>query len=122
MLRRASAAARGFDIDRLFRFDGADAALLYDEHHDCCLLMMIVIYLVKTNQRAEGSRHMKVSRVQAAENQARVIEVAGRLFREKGFDGGGAADIMKGAGLTRGGFYGQFASKYDLAPHAFAQT
>ena len=30
---------------------------------------------------------MKVSRERAAENRARVIEVAGRLFREKGFEG-----------------------------------
>jgi TetR/AcrR family transcriptional repressor of nem operon len=65
---------------------------------------------------------MKVSREQAAENRARVIEVAGRLFREKGFDGIGVADIMKGAGLTHGGFYGQFASKDDLAAEACAQT
>jgi TetR/AcrR family transcriptional repressor of nem operon len=65
---------------------------------------------------------MKVSREQAAENRARVIEVAGRLFREKGFDGVGVADIMKGAGLTHGGFYGQFASKDDLAAKACAQT
>ena len=65
---------------------------------------------------------MKVSREQAADNRARVIEVAGRLFREKGFDGVGVADIMKGAGLTHGGFYGQFASKDDLAAQACAQT
>jgi TetR/AcrR family transcriptional regulator, transcriptional repressor for nem operon len=84
--------------------------------------MMIVIYIVKPNKRAEGSRHMKVSREQAAENRARVIEVAGRLFREKGFDGVGVADIMRGAGLTHGGFYGQFASKDDLAAKACAQT
>ena len=84
--------------------------------------MMIVIYVVKPNKQAEGSRHMKVSREQAAENRARVIEVAGRLFRERGFDGVGVADIMKGAGLTHGGFYGQFASKDDLAAQACAQT
>jgi TetR/AcrR family transcriptional repressor of nem operon len=65
---------------------------------------------------------MKVSRKQAAENRARVIEVAGRLFRERGFDGIGVADIMRGAGLTHGGFYGQFASKDDLAAQACAQT
>jgi TetR/AcrR family transcriptional repressor of nem operon len=65
---------------------------------------------------------MKVSREQAAENRARVIEVAGRLFRERGFDGIGVADIMRGAGLTHGGFYGQFASKDDLAVQACTQT
>jgi TetR/AcrR family transcriptional repressor of nem operon len=84
--------------------------------------MMNVIYPVKSNAWAKGSRHMKVSREQAAENRARVIEVAGRLFREKGFDGVGVADIMRGAGLTHGGFYGQFASKDDLAAQACAQT
>src|SRR3981081_1665376 len=84
--------------------------------------MMNVIYPVKSNAWAKGSRHMKVSREQAAENRARVIEVAGKLFREKGFDGIGVADIMKGAGLTHGGFYGQFKSKDDLAAQACAQS
>ena len=65
---------------------------------------------------------MKVSREQAAENRARVVEVAGRLFRESGFDGVGVADIMNGAGLTHGGFYGRFGSKDDLAAEAVAQT
>src|SRR5256885_15913207 len=61
---------------------------------------------------------MKVSREQAAENRARVVEVAGRLFREKGFDGIAVAAIMKGAGLTHGGFYHQFGSKDELAAEA----
>src|SRR5258708_32769111 len=64
---------------------------------------------------------MKVSREQAAENRARVLEVAGRLFREKGFDGIAVAEIMKGAGLTHGGFYHQCGSKDDLAAEACAQ-
>ncbi|KVK51694.1 TetR family transcriptional regulator [Agrobacterium sp. D14] len=59
--------------------------------------------------------HMRVSRVQAEENRERVINVASRLFREHGFDGIGLKDLMKGAGLTQGGFYKQFASKDDLA-------
>src|SRR5262249_22267435 len=65
---------------------------------------------------------MKVSREQAAENRARVLEVAGQLFREKGFDGITVAEIMKGAGLTHGGFYNQFGSKDDLAAQACAQV
>lgn len=58
---------------------------------------------------------MRVSRAQAEENRDRVIDVASRLFRENGFDGIGLKDLMKGAGLTQGGFYKQFASKDDLA-------
>src|SRR3954462_8520245 len=61
---------------------------------------------------------MKVSREQAAENRERILETAARLFREKGFDGIGVADLMQNAGLTHGGFYGQFPSKEDLAGRA----
>ena len=42
------------------------------------------------------------------------MEVAGTLFRQHGFDGAGVADIMNGAGLTHGGFYGHFDSEDDL--------
>ncbi len=61
---------------------------------------------------------MKVSREQAVENRERVLGVAAQLFRERGFDGVGLADIMKAAGLTHGGFYGQFSSKDDLLAQA----
>lgn len=61
---------------------------------------------------------MRVSRAQAEENRETVINVASRLFREHGFDGIGLKDLMKGAGLTQGGFYKQFASKDDLAAQA----
>jgi len=65
---------------------------------------------------------MRVSREDFAANRERILEVAGALFREKGFDGIGLADIMKGAGLTHGGFYGHFASKEDLAAEASRQA
>lgn len=61
---------------------------------------------------------MRVSRAQAEQNRRTVIEVASRLFREHGFDGIGLKDLMKGAGLTQGGFYKQFSSKEDLATQA----
>ena len=61
---------------------------------------------------------MRVSRQKAAENRERIIEAAGALFREKGFDGIGVADIMKAADLTHGGFYGHFESKDDLVAQA----
>ncbi len=61
---------------------------------------------------------MRVSRAQATENRETVINVASRLFREHGFDGIGLKDLMKGAGLTQGAFYKQFASKDDLVAQA----
>ena len=63
---------------------------------------------------------MRVSRAEAAENRERVIEVASKLFRQHGFDGIGVADLMKAAGLTHGGFYGNFASKENLIELACA--
>ncbi len=65
---------------------------------------------------------MKVSREQAEENRERVIDVASKLFRERGFHGIGVADLMKEAGLTHGGFYGQFKSKEDLIAQAVARS
>jgi TetR/AcrR family transcriptional repressor of nem operon len=65
---------------------------------------------------------MKVSREKAAENRERVIEAAAALFRARGFDGIGVAEIMKAADLTHGGFYGQFSSKDDLIAQASRHT
>lgn len=61
---------------------------------------------------------MRVSREKFAQNREKILEVAGDLFREKGFDGIGVAEIMKAAGLTHGGFYGHFQSKDELAYEA----
>src|ERR1700745_474175 len=61
---------------------------------------------------------MKVSREQVAENRERVLDVAATLFRERGLDGIGVADLMKAAGFTHGGFYNHFSSKAALAAEA----
>jgi TetR/AcrR family transcriptional repressor of nem operon len=61
---------------------------------------------------------MRVSREQAEENRRKVVEAAGRLFKEHGFDGVGLNELMQAVGLTRGGFYKQFASKEDLVVEA----
>ncbi len=42
------------------------------------------------------------------------MRTAGRLFREKGFEGVGVSEIMAAAGLTNGAFYRHFESKDDL--------
>jgi TetR/AcrR family transcriptional repressor of nem operon len=64
---------------------------------------------------------MRVSREQAAQNRERILDAAARLFRERGFEGIGVADLMKEAGLTHGGFYGHFSSKDDLIAQASAR-
>src|SRR4029453_15214136 len=64
---------------------------------------------------------VRVTREQAAANREKILDVAGALFRERGFDGVGLADIMNRAGLTHGGFYGHFDSKDDLAAEITAR-
>jgi hypothetical protein len=43
---------------------------------------------------------MKVTKEKSAENRAALVETAARLFRERGIDGVGVAEIGKAAGLT----------------------
>ncbi len=61
---------------------------------------------------------MKVSKTQAAENRAGIVDAAARLYREKGLDGVGVAEITRDAGLTHGGLYRHFESKDALAREA----
>jgi TetR/AcrR family transcriptional regulator, transcriptional repressor for nem operon len=65
---------------------------------------------------------VRVSRQQAAAHRQKILDAAGTLFRQHGFDGIGVADIMKNAGLTHGGFYGHFSSKNDLAAETCARV
>jgi TetR/AcrR family transcriptional repressor of nem operon len=73
--------------------------------------------------RSQGAgADVKVSKEQAAQHRANIVEAAGRLFRERGLDGVGVAEITRAAGLTHGGFYGHFASKEALAEEACAHS
>jgi AcrR family transcriptional regulator len=44
----------------------------------------------------------------------RIIDTAGRRFKQDGIDGSGIATLMADAGLTNGAFYAHFDSKDDL--------
>lgn len=65
---------------------------------------------------------MRKSKEQTAESRRRILQEAARLYREKGFDGVGVAEIMDAAGLTHGGFYRHFSSKEALIAEAMAQA
>lgn len=84
------------------------------------VFMMIVSYIVKRGAERDGS--MKVSKEKVAKHRAQILEAAGRLFRQCGFDGVSVAEIMKEAGLTHGAFYGYFPSKEALIAEAAAQA
>jgi TetR/AcrR family transcriptional repressor of nem operon len=88
-------------------------------------MLTIVVHNVNQHHRtdsrftsAQGANQMKVSRKEAARHRERIVEVAAKLFREKGFDNVGVDDLMKAAGLSRGGFYGHFESKEHLIREA----
>ncbi len=57
---------------------------------------------------------MRLTKEQSSANRQLVLETAARLFRERGFDGIGLADLMREAGFTHGGFYNHFTSKAEL--------
>ena len=63
---------------------------------------------------------MKVTKAQAQANRAHVVETASTLFRERGYDGVGVADLMAAAGFTHGGFYKHFGSKAELMAESAA--
>src|SRR5439155_17796199 len=65
---------------------------------------------------------MKVTKAQAQENRAHIVATASALFRERGYDGVGIAELMAAAGFTHGGFYKHFRSKADLMAEAAATT
>lgn len=65
---------------------------------------------------------MRPSKEQAKENRQRILDTAAKLFRENGIHAVGVDAVMKGAGLTHGGFYGHFKSKSDLAEQALAHA
>lgn len=53
-----------------------------------------------------------------AQTRARIIEKARVMFNRHGFEQVSIDDIMREAGLTRGGFYNHFASKDELYSEA----
>jgi len=63
---------------------------------------------------------VKVTKAQAQANRAHIVETASALFRERGYDGVGVADLMAAAGFTHGGFYKHFGSKADLMAESAA--
>jgi TetR/AcrR family transcriptional repressor of nem operon len=51
-----------------------------------------------------------------------ILRSAARLFREKGIAGARVAEVMRGAGLTVGGFYAHFPTKEALIAEVFRRT
>jgi TetR/AcrR family transcriptional repressor of nem operon len=69
----------------------------------------------------ERTTKMRVSKEKMQKNHERIVQIASELFRERGFDGVGVAELMECAGLTHGGFYNHFRSKDNLIAEATAK-
>ena len=82
--------------------------------------MVTAIFVVNSFFHRENQ--LKVTKEKAAENRAALVKAAGHLFRERGIDGVGVAEISKKAGLTHGALYAQFPSKEALAAEAFTSA
>ena len=63
---------------------------------------------------------MRYSKDHKQATRQRILEAAGRRFKQDGIDGAGVAGVMSDAGLTNGAFYAHFASKEDLVANVLA--
>src|SRR5215210_3832954 len=63
---------------------------------------------------------MRYSKDHKQDTRQRILEAAGRRFKQEGIDGAGVAAVMSDAGLTNGAFYAHFASKEDLVANVLA--
>ena len=63
---------------------------------------------------------MRYGKDQKQATRGRIVEAAGRRFKQDGIDGAGVAAVMSDAGLTNGAFYGHFSSKEDLVANVLA--
>ena len=64
---------------------------------------------------------MRYSKDHKQATRQRILEVAGRRFKQDGIDGAGVATVMSDAGLTNGAFYAHFSSKEDLVANVLAE-
>jgi TetR/AcrR family transcriptional regulator, transcriptional repressor for nem operon len=63
---------------------------------------------------------MRYGKDQKQATRQRILEAAGRRFKQDGIDGAGVATLMSDAGLTNGAFYAHFASKENLVANVLA--
>ena len=64
---------------------------------------------------------MRYSKDHKQATRQRILEAAGRRFKQDGIDGAGVATVMSDAGLTNGAFYAHFSSKEDLVANVLAE-
>ena len=71
-------------------------------------------------QRSARRYAMRYGKDHKQATRRRIVEAAGRRFKQDGIDGAGVATVMSDAGLTNGAFYAHFESKEDLVANVLA--
>jgi len=74
--------------------------------------------MIETSSTEEFA--MRYGKDQKQATRQRILQAAGRRFKQDGIDGAGVATLMSDAGLTNGAFYAHFASKEDLVANVLA--
>src|SRR5215211_3206510 len=64
---------------------------------------------------------MRYSKDHKQATRRRILDAAGRRFKQDDIDGAGVATVMADAGLTNGAFYAHFESKEDLVANVLAE-
>ncbi len=65
---------------------------------------------------------MRITNATHEDHTAAILAAAERLFRERGFDGVGVAEVARTAGLTHGAVYSRFPGKTALAAAALRHS
>jgi TetR/AcrR family transcriptional regulator, transcriptional repressor for nem operon len=83
------------------------------------IYLTLIAIAINLMQRDFSEAKVFVSKETTERNRGALLRAASHLFRERGIDGVGVADIAKEAGLTHGALYKHFPSKEALAAEAF---
>ncbi len=56
------------------------------------------------------------------QTRRKIVEAAAPIFNKRGYEGSSLSELMEATGLKKGGIYGHFSSKEELAAEAFDYT
>lgn len=71
--------------------------------------------MAPTRQEPKANRQAERSEA----TRARIVDAARKLFREQGYEAVSTANVLREAGVSRGGFYHHFESKEQLLVEVF---
>lgn len=86
------------------------------------IILFRSLYCVRNGCIVDASGHRGIEAEQKSRTYARILYSAMSSIRMRGIGGASITDVLKGAGLTVGGFYAHFGSKDALIEAALRST